>query len=132
MFSSALEIQNNDFSNFSSVISFILSIFGLLLGICFTFVALMVFYKARENHDPDKKWILMEMLTDIKDTKTARLYAFMLLARRTLFVLIIVFLVGELNRSVIYLFLAGIQLVYILFIVSIHTIIYLDHHPPIQ
>jgi hypothetical protein len=105
LLSSAVEIQLSDFSHFSGVLSFCLAIFGLIFGICITFVALMVFINEVRNYNPDKKFIFMEMLMDIKDSRIARLYTFMLLARRTIFVLTIVFLVGELNRTIIYLFL---------------------------
>jgi hypothetical protein len=120
LLSSAVEIQFFDFSEFSRILSFCLSGLGLLFGICITFVALMVFFNEWRNHDPDKKFVLMEMILDIKDTRMARLYIFMLLARRTMFVLIIIFLVGEIHRTIIYSFLALIQLIYFVFIVSIY------------
>jgi hypothetical protein len=106
--------------------------FGILLGCCITLIAFVVYFKERTNHDPDREFILMEMLADIKDTKWARLYTFMLLARRTIFILVIIFLIAEINRTVIYSFLALIQLFYFLFIVSLHWLTYLDHHTPIR
>jgi hypothetical protein len=109
-----------------------MTICGLLVGLGVTLIALGVFIKEWKNHDPNKKFILMEVLSDIKDSKVARLYTFMLLARRTIFVLIIVFLAGEMNRSTIYVFLTGIQVFYFLSIVSLYLFIDLDHHSPIQ
>jgi hypothetical protein len=109
-----------------------LSIIGLLLGLSVILIALGVFIKEWKNDDPNRKFILMEMLSDIKNSKVAKLYTFMLVARRTLFVLIIVFLAGEINRSTIYVFLIGIQVFHFLFIVSLQLFIDLDHHSPIQ
>jgi hypothetical protein len=132
LLSSAVEIRIHDFSHSSSIISFCFSIIGLLIGLSVTFIALGVFINNWRNHDPDKKFVFMEMLADIRDSRIARLYAFMLLARRTLFVLITVFLAGEINRIITYVFLIGIQLCYILFVVSLHLLIHLDYHSPIQ
>jgi hypothetical protein len=95
-----------------------LSLFGIWLGCSLTLTALVVFVKKGKNHDPDEKFIFMEMFSDIKDSIIAKLYTTMLLARRTAFVLIIILLNGEVNRSIIYLTLAGTQLFYFLFIVS--------------
>jgi hypothetical protein len=120
LLSSTVELQFLDFSEFSSVISLILAAFGLILGIGLAGIAVIVFIKERRNHNPDRKFILMEMIADIKDTKWARLYTSMLLGRRTIFILVIIFITGEIHRTVIYLFLAGIQLFYFLFIVSLH------------
>jgi hypothetical protein len=120
LLSSTVELQFLDFSEFSSVISLIFSAFGLLLATGLAVIAVIVFIKETRNHIPDRKFIFMEMLADIKDTKWARLYTSMLLGRRTLFICIIIFITGELHRSIVYLFLALIQLFYFLFIVNLH------------
>jgi hypothetical protein len=106
--------------------------FLIQIGCCLTYIAFIVFFRDRNVHDPDKKFVFMEMLADIKDTRMARAYTFMLLGRRTIFILIIVFMVGEVDRSIIYLCLASIQVVYFLFVVSLHCLLVLDYHTPVR
>ncbi len=117
--SSTVEIKQLQTSTTASFISQIISWLFLIFSLTLPTVALYLFYQNRKNFDPKKKFMLMEFFADVRNNKWARLYPSILLLRRLLFVVVIVFLPGEISRFIVYLVIIGIQLAYILLLVRV-------------
>lgn len=72
---------------FSIVIAF--AVFGLSLAM--PAIAFYSFFVNRHNFDPERKFFFMEFFADLRNAKIARLYMTLLLSRRILFVILIIF-----------------------------------------
>ncbi|CAI2373398.1 unnamed protein product [Moneuplotes crassus] len=80
------EAIDSDFSSLSQIVSLIFSYLVLIACISAIGMSFYIFYSKREFYDPDKYYKLGEFITGIQNSKFARLYPFMSLTRRTLFV----------------------------------------------
>ncbi|CAI2386961.1 unnamed protein product [Moneuplotes crassus] len=80
------EVVDFNFSGIPQIISFIFSCLVLVVCLGAIGVSFYVFYSKRDFYDPDKYYKLAEFITGIKDSKYARLYPFMALNRRALFI----------------------------------------------
>ncbi|CAI2365377.1 unnamed protein product [Moneuplotes crassus] len=110
--SSALEIREFDSSSASAIISHLISWVFLLLCLIIPTFALYLFYTHRNRYDPDKKTPTMEFFEGLKNNKWSRFYSFLLLFRRVLFVLIVIFMTDNVHRAYIYSILLVSQLAY--------------------
>lgn len=100
--SSTLEIKELQSSTTAKLISHIIAWTFFLLCLLLPTISLYFFYSKRKNYDPKQKSIVNEFFADLKNTKWARFYTFALLARRVLFVCIIIFLSTSVDRKYIY------------------------------
>ncbi|CAI2371551.1 unnamed protein product [Moneuplotes crassus] len=110
--SSALEIREFDTSSASIFLSHLISWVFLLLCLIIPTFALYLFYTHRNQYDPEKKTPTMEFFEGLKNNKWARFYSFLLLFRRVLFVLIVIFMSRNVHRAYIYSILLVAQLAY--------------------
>jgi hypothetical protein len=126
MLSCSAEIYEWDTSSTDAIISQIVAWIVLLICLIMPAVGLYLFYTTRRKFDPDEKFVLMEFFADLKNTKWARVYTACLLARRVIFVAIVIFMPGKVNRTIIYAILFFSQLLYLAVIVSSRTFTLLD------
>ncbi|CAI2375096.1 unnamed protein product [Moneuplotes crassus] len=110
--SSSFEIKEFDTSSASKTISHLISWTFLLLCLIIPTFALYLFYNHRKEYDPEKKTPTMEFFAGLRNTKWARFYSFLLLFRRVLFVLVVIFMSGNVHRAYIYSILLTCQVAY--------------------
>ena len=92
LLSSTSEINLLDFPKLSDIVSFFFAWFVLLFSISLPILAFYYFWIKRHKYDPDSKFFFMEFFADIRFSKYARLYMSLMLTRRVVFVLIVIFL----------------------------------------
>ncbi|CAI2365900.1 unnamed protein product [Moneuplotes crassus] len=80
------EVVDFNFSGIPQIISFIFSCLVLVVCLGAIGVSFYVFYSKCDFYDPDKHYKLAEFITGIRNSKYARLYPYMSLTRRSLFV----------------------------------------------
>ncbi|CAI2364780.1 unnamed protein product [Moneuplotes crassus] len=97
-----VEIKELDFSSAPAIVSYLISWVYLFLCLVILIAAFYLFYINREDYDPEKKTPTMEFFEGLKNTKWARFYTFLLLLRRMIFVLTVIFLLGNVDRNIIY------------------------------
>ncbi|CAI2386729.1 unnamed protein product [Moneuplotes crassus] len=80
------EVIKFELASIPNIISMVFSV--LILAVCVGTIVLSfyIFYSKRDFHDPDKYYKLNEFITGLKNTKYARIYPFVGLVRRTIFV----------------------------------------------
>ena len=101
LLSATSEVYSMDFSSAARIISFGTAIVVLSAGIILPGLAFYVFWKYRKGFDPEKKFVFMEFLADLRNAKVARIYMSVLLIRRIVFVILVIFLI-ESPREFIY------------------------------
>ena len=101
LLSATSEVYGVDLSSGSKIVSYIIAIFVLIASITLPVLAFYVFWKYRNNYDPEKRFILMEFIADLRNAKVARIYMAVLLVRRIIFVVLVIFLI-ESPREFIY------------------------------
>lgn len=69
-------------------------------------IAFYCFWIYRKEFDKDKKFFFMEMFADVKNTKWARLYSFMLFTKRVIMVFLIILLLKA-PRAVVFSLILG-------------------------
>lgn len=74
LLSATSEVYAFELNTVAQITSFILAGVILLMSIILPGLAFYVFYQYRESFNPDKKFILMEFLADLKNAKAARIY----------------------------------------------------------
>ena len=109
MLSATSEIRHNLFGSgklekIETISSFIFACFVLIIAFLLPVSAFYYYYKHRNGYDPKNKFFCMEYFTDMKNRKYARLYTPIVLARRFLFIAVIIFL-NDTPRIFIYSFL---------------------------
>ncbi|CAI2371646.1 unnamed protein product [Moneuplotes crassus] len=112
------EVIKFDLETIPNIISMVFSV--LILTVCVGTIALSfyIFYSKRDFHDPDKYYKLNEFITGLKNTRYARIYPFLGLMRRTMFV---IWLLTFTWLECVYLT-AGMMVVQILFVLSLVTL----------
>ena len=116
LLSASSEIYLFELNSFPEKVSFAIAIGVLLASIALPALAFYVFWKQRNNYDPEKKFVLMEFLADLRNAKAARMYMTVLLIRRVIFIVLIIFFI-EFPREFIYIVILGKEFV-INFLVS--------------
>lgn len=92
LFSSLKEIDIFDVEETASIVSLCVAMLVLLMCLFLLIQALYLFCKHFKSYDPEEKFVFMEFYADVKNKRWARLYTALLLARRFLFVIAIIFL----------------------------------------
>ncbi|CAI2380327.1 unnamed protein product [Moneuplotes crassus] len=112
------EVIKFDLETIPNIISMMFSV--LILTVCVGTIALSfyIFYSKRDFHDPDKYYKLNEFITGLKNTRYARIYPFLGLMRRTMFV---IWLLTFTWLECVYLT-AGMMVVQIFFVLSLVTL----------
>lgn len=106
LLSASSEIYLFELNSFPEKVSFAIAIGVLLASIALPALAFYVFWKKRNNYDPEKKFVLMEFLADLRNAKAARIYMVVLLIRRVIFVVLIIFFIDS-PREFIYIVILG-------------------------
>ncbi|CAI2369754.1 unnamed protein product [Moneuplotes crassus] len=118
MLSSCSEIYEWELNTFSSYVSMVGAIFILIVSLLLPFLSFYAFWRYRHHFDPDKKFILMEFLSDLRNAKVARIYMTLMLVRRIIFVCVVIFLI-EIPREFIYSILIITQFAYMVILAII-------------
>ena len=101
------ECQFYDFNDYSSSKCF----FHALRSI-------FVFISMRENYDEDRKYTCREVMAGLKDNKTARIYSFMLLFRKFVYVTWLI-VMSSFDKYFLISFLSICQMIYLFLICSL-------------
>ena len=101
LLSATSEVYVMEINSVASCVSFITALLVLFASIVLPILAFKVFWRYRKNFNPEKKFILMEFIADLRNAKAARIYMAVLLIRRIVFVILVIFLI-ESPREFIY------------------------------
>ena len=112
------EIKQFDTSSISKIVSIIISILFLIFWIILLLFSFVESFVKTDESNPDKHLYFKEFISGIKSSRKARLYSFVLLTRRYLFVTYLI-LGSSLSSIVLVAVMVIIQVAYFTFIVSI-------------
>ena len=106
LLSATSEVYAMDIDSVASGVSFVTALLVLCASIILPLLAFKVFWRYRNSFNPDKKFMLMEFIADLRNAKAARAYMTVLLIRRIVFVILVIFLI-ESPREFIYIVIIG-------------------------